>query len=205
MTAGLSLVAFVLAHHLVFAIAYGPNAGMAMNQTGHGVGWSATVLFVALVALGIGLAAVHSLVVLHRLIDRASAEPAALPLAGLGSLLREAVRLWLRIFPSALAIYVINENGERATAGLGTPGLGVLAANGMLPLGVFGFVTLVISLVAALYRWRRDLLLARIGRTAARWPHPATRPVLRPLAQSRPRSIVIAAVASRAPPSSAST
>ena len=197
---GLSLVAFVLAHHLVYALAYGPNASAALTRTGHGLEWSATVLFVVLVAIGIGLAAAYRLLVLHRLVDRAASEPTALPLPGLGSLVGEAGRIWLRVFPTALAIYVINENGERATAGLPTPGLGVLATNGMLAFWVVTLVTLVIAMVAGLYRWRRDLLLARIRRLATRWPHPAAVLARRPHAQVRPRSVVLSAVSSRAPP-----
>ena len=201
---GLSLVAFVLAHHLVYALAYGPNASAALTRTGHGLEWSATVAFVVLVAIAIALAAAHRLLVLHRLIDRAASEPTALPLPGLGSLLDEAVRIWLRVFPMALAIYVINENGERATTGLPTPGLGVLASNGMLAFWVVTLVTLVIAMVAGLYRWRRDLLLARIRRLAVRWPHPAAVPARRPIGRLRPRSVVLSAVSSRAPPAVAS-
>src|SRR2546426_2600121 len=60
----LALVAFVLAHNLLFLLRYGSSYSAFLERTGHGSAWASTVLIVAALATGLALASMARLVAL---------------------------------------------------------------------------------------------------------------------------------------------
>src|SRR2546428_13621896 len=60
----LALVAFVLAHNLLFLLRYGSSYSAFLERTGHGSAWASTVLIVAALATGLALASTARLVAL---------------------------------------------------------------------------------------------------------------------------------------------
>ncbi|MGH2465641.1 MAG: hypothetical protein ACRDGI_09275, partial [Candidatus Limnocylindrales bacterium] len=68
-----------------------------------------------------------------------------------------------------LALFVGVENIEHLSVGLAAPGLAVLdSAQYHSVIFVFAAISLLAALVDALYRWRRDILVARIQAARAR-------------------------------------
>ncbi len=198
---GLALIAFALGHQLGFLLAYGSDADGVLRSTGHGVQWLLTATSVALLAAVMALAAIRRLVGLRRLASVAAADPAVLPLAGVREFLREAGGLWAVTLPLAAALFAVNENLERLGAGLPLPGISVLWTEGPSFAAIFALVSLAVALVAAMYRWRRDLLLARLRRRVCRWVRPASTPHRPPEAAGPFGSSLVPTLRGRAPPS----
>ena len=198
-----ALVAFVLAHDLIFLVRYGPSYGAVLARTGHGDQWTATVAVVALLAAGLVVATIVRSVQLVGLARRFGAAQIDVLDGRLDDLIRRIVRAWVVILPVALTVFVLAENIEHAFAGLPLPGLGVLDAGtySATPV-VFLVVTVVVAFVEGLFRWRRDLLVERIRAARARWAraHLAThRPDL-PYVERHHGSIAGRRMAGRAPP-----
>jgi hypothetical protein len=193
----LSLAAFVLGHDLLFLLASGPNFRIALQQSGHGAVWDTTVMTAIGAAAVLAGLAVRRLVALSQLArgfeDRAEAadrRPARM--------IRQVLRLWAVILTVALVLLVVNENLERAAIGLPLPGVGVL-----LPaIPIFAAVALAVAVVAALYGWRRDLLVSRLAAARRPWrmAKAHTYPQ-QPWVNRRPGSNVGRRQAGRAPPS----
>jgi hypothetical protein len=166
--AGMAAVAFVLAHNLVFLAGYGPAYGDALSRTGHTDAWTTAVL----VALGLGgvllIAAtwrLHALGILAVASARATLEPARYR-----RLADHLARLWLRLMAVTTIWFVVQENLEHLGIGQPLPGLGVLGSSeypNALP--IFAAVALGVAIVGALFRWRRDALVARIAAARQRW------------------------------------
>jgi hypothetical protein len=168
----LQVVALVLAHELVFLARYGSRYNEALVHGGHGDSWAAAVttsvvLGLALLALGtVRIARLGLLVRRHR----GPSRPDSGSLAPLSLL-----RAWLRIAPRTAALSVvllsIQENIERASIGQAAPGPGLLLspeyAGG---LWITIAVGLAVGLVAALFEWRREILLARLRASRVRTP-----------------------------------
>ena len=161
--AGLQLVALVLAHEVVFLARYGSRYGEALVHAGHGETWGAAVTTTLVLAAGLASLAVLQLVRLGLLIRRHG--PAAETAARLES--RPLLRAWIRIAPRMALLSVvllsIQENLERARSG------GIVAGPGILlspeyagGLWITIAVALAVSLVAALFDWRRRALIARL-------------------------------------------
>jgi hypothetical protein len=198
--AGLALVALVLAHNLVFLATYGPHYGEALVRTGHDDAW-ATAFAVGL-CLGLALL-VAGLWQLRRLafLARSEGTGAGSPDPGPGAFAAHLGRLWLGLAPGTALLFVVQENVEHLAAGNELPGLGVLAHHGTpFAATVIGAVTLGVALVCALYRWRRDILVARITGSRGPWRHAAA--VLpRPPLVVRVASLALrGSIAGRAPP-----
>jgi hypothetical protein len=198
--AGMALVALVLAHNLVFLATYGPRYGRALLETGHDAAW--TTAFI--VALGLGLALlVAGTWQLRRLSRQArSIGAAAGPRdPGLSAFLAHLGSLWLGLVPATALLFVLQENVEHLAVGAGLPGLGVLARGGSpLALAVIGAVSFGVALVGALYRWRRDMLVARITSGHGPWRRPTVKP-RRPRGIDRRAPLALGgSVAGRAPP-----
>jgi hypothetical protein len=192
----LSLAVFVLGHDLLFLLASGASYRTALQQSGHGAAWDTTVLtVVGAVALLAGLA-LRRLVVLSRMARGLDRSPESAE-QSVTRLIRHTLQLWALILPIALVLLVANENLERAAIGLPLPGLGVLLAAGP----IFAAVALGVAIVAALYGWRRDLLVSRLAEARRRWraSTASTHPRL-PWVNRRPGSIVGRRQAGRAPP-----
>ena len=167
----LSLITLVLAHQLVYLATYGARAGVELARTGHDVQWSLTVASVALLTNGMAALAVRELVRLSRQACSAAGVAVDPRTSGARHLARDMFVLWIPTFVAAAALFVLVENAERLAAGLPAPGLAVLSASTFSdPLLIFEFVSGVVALVAALYRWRRDVLVARIRAVTRRWP-----------------------------------
>jgi len=193
----LSLAAFVLGHDLLFLLASGPNFRIALQQSGHGAVWDTTVMTV------VGAGAVLAGLAMRRLVALSQAArglggPAAASHRRRAHLLGHVLGLWAVILATALVLLVVNENLERAAIGLPLPGLGVL----LHAIPIFAPVALAVALVAALYGWRRDVLISRLAeaRRPRRVPTAQTYPRL-PWVNRRPGSNVGRRQAGRAPPS----
>jgi hypothetical protein len=172
-TAGvLQLAALVLAHQLVYLARYGSLYGEALVHSGHGDAWNAAVLTSLLLAaglVGLGLARLHRLGALARSATPTSGGPRGqLPHR---ALLSAFLRLAPRVAVLQLVLLSTQENIEHAVAGQPIPGAGILfspeyAGGAWIAIAV----ALVVSLVAALFAWRRDVLLARLRAARAALP-----------------------------------
>jgi len=194
-SAVLQLAALVLAHQLVYLARYGSLYGEALVHSGHGDAWSAAVLTSLILAaglVGLGLARLHRLGVLVR--------GATVPRRGFtGALPRRAL---LRAFLQLVALS-LQENVEHALTGQPIPGAGILfspeyAGGAWIAIAV----ALGVSLVAALFAWRRDALLARLRAAREALPRVRAAAPWRPgaLARRPVESILGRRSALRAPP-----
>jgi hypothetical protein len=100
-------------------------------------------------------------------------------------------------------LFVVVENLERMSVGLPAPGLEVMGSLGFPGIAVlFVLVAAVTALVEALYRWRREVLLARIEAARTRRTRTAAtsgRPTA-PWVDRRHAAIAGHRIAGRAPP-----
>ena len=187
-TAVLQLIALVLAHELVFIARYGSLYGEALVHAGHGESWSAAVTWSLVLAGLLAAVAAFRLARLGLLVRQWGGEATARTSGNLapGSLLRA----WLRVAPRMTVLIIvllsIQENLEHAAAGATVPGPAILLtpeyAGGLWITIVVG---LGVALLAALFLWRRDALLARLRAARARLPRAAAR-----LARPRERAHV---------------
>ena len=167
--AALATVAFVLAHDVIFLITDGRSYGLALARTGHGDQWTGTVIIVVGLAISLAVLGTARLVSLSRLAGELDAGAITVRAGRLGDLAGHLLRSWLVILPIALVLFIVVENIEHLSVGLPAPGLSVLgSAQYHSVLGVFAVVSLLAALVDALYRWRRDILVARIEAARAR-------------------------------------
>jgi len=202
--ATLSLAALILGHHLVFLTAYGPEYWTMLERTGHGPVWAITVATVAILTLGLAFLALRRLASLRRLARSIDDGGATVRDGSLRHLAWLVLRVWCEVTVASLALFVLNENLERAAVGIPTPGFAILAAGigRTSPIFVFAAVGLAVAFVAGLYRWRRDVLLARIRANRRTWDRSAhvRQPRPSPLLPRRPASVVGSRLAGRAPP-----
>ena len=195
---GTALTALVLAHNLAFLATYGPAYRLALARSGHDAAWSAAVVIVLSVALGLLAAATLQLRRLARLAPpprRGSPLP-----GGARQFARRLVRAWIALAPVTAVLFTIQENLERLAVGEPAPGLAVLARNGSPTIVlVIAAISLVVALVAALFGWSRDLLIARIAAAGRSWRRAA--PSRRPnVADRRPVFLGGPGPTLRAPP-----
>jgi len=202
---GAVLGSLVLAHSIVFLVRYGSAFGEALAHNGHDVAWSIAVWSSIVFGTALGLGGAFQLWRLGRASHPTSsiASVGAADVGGLNP--RTFARSWLwtagRLAGAVGILLTIQENFERASAGMTVPGIGLLVSEEYpwaLPIVIA--VGLVAGLVVSLFRWRRDVLLARIraARLAQARSGSALRPrqvTLRPVA-----SILGRARGLRAPP-----
>ncbi len=164
----MSAVTLVVAHNLVFLLAYGSAYGVALARTGHGATWSnAVAIVVGVAAVLAALAAVQ----LRRLgLLAGSLTGRAAPWRFRPrSFVVLTVGLWLRLLGASSALFIVQENVERLQADRGLPGLGVLGATtGPPAVVILACVALAVAAVGALFRSRRDVLVARIAAAVRR-------------------------------------
>lgn len=167
--AGMVAVALVLAHNLVFLADYGTGYADALARTGHDASWSIAVLGVLALGAVLFMAAAWRLRALGALAQAAEVSPQGAPL-GYRELAGHLLPLWLRLTLVTTALFVLQENFEHLGGGGPIPGLGVLAS-GTYPnaFTIIAVVALGVALVGALFRWRRDVLVARIAAATFRW------------------------------------
>jgi hypothetical protein len=203
----MTLVSLVVAHNLVFLLAYGSGYDEALAHSGHDGTWGtavAVVLAAALGLVGLGTWRLHRLGVVARAL--AATQGGLRP--GPNGFARCLVGLWVRLVGVTTLLFVIQENLEHQRVGEGLPGLAVLGS-AQYPNAVFviAAISLAVAFVVALFRWRRDILAARIEGALQRW-HGAPRTTRRrPLAwvERRHASIVLHQLSGRAPPQLATT
>ncbi len=197
-----ALVAFVLAHDVIFLVTYRGGTGAALLRSGHDERWTSTVIVVAVLAVGLLATGVARLVELARLAGALDTGSSRIR-HGRTYLLRHLLRGWLIVFTLTVVLFLGVENLEHLSVGLPAPGLGVLRSPEYqaAPL-ILAAVSLLVALVEALYRWRHEVLVARIAAARARWARSsgaAARPWF-PWVERRHRSIAGHHVAGRAPP-----
>lgn len=205
----LQLAALVLAHQLIYLARFGSRYGEALVHSGHGDAWNVAAissLILAAVLVGLGLARLHRLGVLARGLRAAggSLEGQLPRRALLGTFLRLAPRIAL----FQLVLLSAQENLEHALIGQPVPGAGILfspqyAGGAWVAIAV----SLLISLIAALFAWRRDVLLARLRAARAALPRARASAARRPgvVARHPVDSILGRQSALRAPPAPASS
>ena len=201
--ATLAFAALILGHHLVFLTAYGPEYWTMLERTGHGPVWAVTVATAAILVGGLVVLAIRRLGSLRRLARAVEEERATVSDAGLPHLAAIVLRLWCLLVIASLALFVLNENLERMAVGVPAPGLAILVGGlgHTSPILVFAAVAGAVALVAGLYRWRRDVLLARVRAARPTWGRSSDAPLPRPvLSDRRPRSFVGSRIAGRSPP-----
>jgi len=203
-TAGvLQLGALVLAHQLVYLARYGSLYGEALVHAGHGAAWNAAVLTSLLLAaglVGLGLARLHRLGVLAR--DASAASDGRRGQLPGRALLGAFLPLAPRVAVLQLVLLSTQENIEHALTGQPVPGPGILfspeyAGGAWIAIAV----ALVVSVVAALFTWRRDVLLARLRAARAALPRTSASAPRTGVAARHPvESILGRQSALRAPP-----
>jgi hypothetical protein len=169
-TGVLTLVVFALAHNLTFLVTFGDTTGAALERTGHGPEWGVTAALVVLLGVSLIGAGLVRLLRLSRAARDLGGGASSLVSPRRRDLILLALRAWVQILGCALAIFMGAENLERLAAGLPTPGPAVLMSGEYhFALVVFALVALVAAFVEALYRWRRDELVALIAAARTRW------------------------------------
>lgn len=196
------LVALVVAHNLVFILAYGAGYDEALAHSGHDGAWGTAVAGV--LAAGVGLLVLGTWR-LYRLglVARALGPTEGRLAPGASGFARGLARLWLALAGATATLFVIQENLEHLRAGEGLPGLSVLgSAEYPRSALVIAGVALAVALVGALFRWRRDLLIARIAAALRRRHLRPVPTVRRPVVSRdrRPETLVGRSLAARAPP-----
>ena len=167
--AGMVAVALVLTHNLVFLAAYGTGYADALARTGHDASWRIAILGVLALGAVLLMAAAWRLHALGVLARAAEVGPQCAPL-GYRDLACHLLPLWLRLTLITTALLVLQENIERLGVGGPIPGLGVLVSGDYPNAGaIIAVVALGVALVGALFRWRRDVLVARIAAATFRW------------------------------------
>ena len=200
--ASVQLVALVLAHQLVYLARYGSRYGEELAHSGHGGTWQAAVDSSLVLAALLAIAGGFRLARLWWQVRRsdAVATPGLPPLLSLLRAWRNAA-LWL--LPLTIALLTIQENVERWSIDQPLPGIAVLAtpqyAGGLwIALAVAG----VVSLVVALFQWRRAALLAQLRAARAQAPRRAPAAIRRSGLDVQPpiESLLGRRSALRAPP-----
>jgi hypothetical protein len=202
--AAMSLVSLVLAHDIIFLLAYGSRYEEELAHAGHGDAWLATALVVLTLAGGMLVAGLWHL---RRLGIRArdlrtNGSATSLSALGVRAMARRLALEGVRLSGVTSALLVAQENIERRQVGQPLPGIGVLGSRDY-PFGLV--VVLVVAggggLVGTPLGGRGDRLTARPRATTVRWPrnsHPTPRG---PALDGRRREPIMArSGALRAPP-----
>jgi hypothetical protein len=195
---GSALVALVLAHSIVYLVRYGSAYGEALAHAGHDTAW--TISVIASIGLGAALA-LGGAVQLQRLAREARTRSGSDSTADGPGLLGRWLTLSARLTITTAVLLTIQENVERAGIGLPAPGIGLLlSADYPWALVTVASVGLAVGLVIALFRWRRDVLIARIRAGRGRIRSVAPAPIPAWVALRRPASVLGRAQGLRAPP-----
>ena len=196
------LAALVLGHDLTYLFTYGPDYQTALLRTGHGEAWTAAVVTVALLSAALMVLAGFRLATLARHARRlGGAMPG--PRGRPADLVRELIGLWGLVLFGAAWLFVVNENVEQASSHLPLTGIRVLVGSdgNLLPLLVLTLASGLVAAVAALYRWRRDVLVARLRQARARWWRARSHRLPRPWPSlPQPHATVARLLAGRDPP-----
>jgi hypothetical protein len=196
------VVTLALAHDLTFLARYGSIYGEALAHAGHGPAWTTAVL----VSLGLGTGLVLAAAVqLWRLRATAGATEAGPRIGIAGTDVRGFGRSWAgwaaRLGAVVAVLLTVQENVERAAIGIRAADPAILVSPEYA--GALGIVTAVATaagFVVALFRWRRDALLARIRAAVAPRPRPRSTRLPQRRVAAPSRSILGRGLGLRAPP-----
>jgi hypothetical protein len=163
------LVALVLAHDLVLLARYGSRYNEELVHAGHGATWAAAAETSLVLGALLAAAGIFRLVRLRLLLrgrTTTSADAGRLPVRSLfGAWSRAA----LLIAPTTVVLLTIQENVERWAVSHRLPGPAILLtpeyAGG---LWIALLVGVAVAFAVALFRWRRETLLARLRATERR-------------------------------------
>lgn len=200
----LVLASLALSHHLIYFLAHGSGESYsrAMTEAGHDRYWTTFLLLIGAVTVALTAVGVRQLRRLATLAAAARVGNVNVRDVGVDRFFRILVPLWMRLMLLTVVAFLLQENIESASVGQVLPGLGPINGEHGVALPVIGAVSLLIAAVRALVRWRRDVLLARLG--AARLSfgrEPDLQPVVnvvRPSSSGNPHRNGV-----RAPPASA--
>lgn len=197
---GSTLVALVLSHSLVFLVRYGSAYGEALAHAGHDLAWTIAVVSAGVLGVGLALAGLHQL---RRLSARGSMLGSNVGRADdpRPSLISRWFTTSARLAATTAILLTIQENVERTWVGLPAPGIGLLlSADYPWAVLIVAAVGSAVGLVIALFRWRRDVLVARL-RAAREFPPAAVAAVApRSVSLRPPASVLGRAQGPRAPP-----
>jgi hypothetical protein len=198
----ITLIALVIAHNLVFLLAYGTGSDEALAHSGHGGAWRAAVAVTMAAAcglFGLGTWRLHHLGVTARALhaDEGGLRPAPT------GFVRRLVALSMSLAGSTALLFIVQENLEHWRLGEVPPGLTVLGSaeypNAAL---VIAGVALAVAFVVALFQWHRDALVARIRAARGRWKGTQIGERRQSVwVERRNASIVVHQFSGRAPPS----
>jgi hypothetical protein len=190
-----------MAHDLTFLARYGSIYGEALAHAGHGQAWTNAVLVSLVVGAGLVLAAAIQLWRLRAAAGAGAALTATIEGSGLCDLGRAWARVAVPLATVVAFLLTVQENIERAAIGARAVDPAILVSPEYAgSLAIVAAVTIAVSFVVALFRWRRDALLARIRATiTARLRPRSVRPPLAPAAAPR-GSILGRRLGLRAPP-----
>lgn len=196
------LAALVLGHDLTYLLTYGPDYQTALLRTGHGETWTAAVVTVALLSVALVVLAGLRLVTLAREARQLQASTRGVR-GRAADLLHGFIGLWGLVLFGAAWLFVVNENVEQASSHLPLTGIRVLvgAEGNLLPLLVLTLASGLVAAVAALYRWRRDTLVARLRQARGRWSRARSHRLPRPWPSlPQPDATLARLLAGRDPP-----
>ncbi|MBX3030273.1 MAG: hypothetical protein KF809_08945 [Chloroflexi bacterium] len=188
----LALLACVIGHEMSYLVRFGAGSGYeaAMSRTGHDGYWLA---FIVLVLGSVLTLATITVMQLLRLQREAGAGPVVDEGGSLRAFLSSARRTWTQLAVVAGLVYTLQENGEALLAGMPLPGPALLIGHDLTAALVILGATLIVSVVVALVRWRRTVLLGRLATAVAVWPRTrSSRPYpldLRPVVAIRVASL----------------
>lgn len=203
----LVLASLALSHHLIYFLVHGSGESYsrAMTEAGHDRYWTTFLLVIGTVTVVLTAVAVRQLRRLAALAAAARVGNVNVRDVGVDGFLRTLVPLWIRLMLLTAVAFLLQENIESASVGQAMPGLGPINGEHGVALPIIGAVSLLIAAVRALVRWRRDVLLARLGAARLSFRQdPHLQPVvnvIRPTSSGNPhRNGVRAPTASAAAP-----
>lgn len=179
----LALVALLSAHTAIYVAQFGTGDrfARAMAAGGHDGWWVPA----SLVVLGVGfLLLIQTLGGLAHLEDRARASGRD-GAAGIVPVAPEIRSIWGRLFPLVTILFLAQENLESLVAHGRLLGLDPLISDSGIAVPMLALLTLGLSVLGALVRWRVAVLRARIAAPNDR----ARRPVLARVVAGRWRTV----------------
>ncbi|HEX5241512.1 MAG TPA: hypothetical protein VFW20_10990 [Candidatus Limnocylindrales bacterium] len=201
---GLIALGLVLAHQAVYLARYGSIYGEALVHSGHGQAWSDTVTTVLAGAAILAAVALFRLWRLRALVVESSNAGRGRPARGFEG--QRLARAWIRMLavigPSVAIALTLQENLEHLASGYGLPGPAILAsAEYPMALPIVALVAAVVSFVAALFAWTREVLVARLRASRARLHAPRRlRPAVAATTPAIRGSLLARRLGRRAPP-----
>jgi hypothetical protein len=165
----LGLVALLTGHTAIYAVQYGTDArfAAAMSTSGHDTWWAPVSVLVLVVGFGLLIRTVGGLAHLELQARRTTVTGSAVGRRE-ARYWPEVGSIWRRLLPLVAVLFLVQENIERLAAHGHLLGLDPLGGPGYsLALPILAAVTLALSVLGALVRWRVAVLRERTTPMAA--------------------------------------